>query len=61
MYDPTGTAAYYKCCEVLGIIPVSHFMRDLQQKESIISLKHHGLGPKGTKAITAALAVCKPI
>lgn len=56
-YDPTGGAAYRKCCKMLGIIPVSHLLRDLLNKETSISLRHHGLGPKGAKAVSAALAV----
>ena len=56
-YDPTGGAAYRKCCAMLGIVPVSHFLRNLQAKDSVISLRHHGLGPKGAKAIAVALTV----
>ncbi|CAI8015273.1 Leucine-rich repeat-containing protein 74A [Geodia barretti] len=55
-YDATGGAAYRKCCEILGIIPVSHLLRDLQNNVTSVSLRHHGLGPKGAKAVSAALA-----
>lgn len=57
VYDPTGGVAYHKCCEMLGIVPVSHFLRNLQDKDTAISLKYHGLGPKGAKAISVALTV----
>lgn len=56
-YDPTGAVAYHKCCEMLGIVPVSHFLHNLQAKDAIVSLRHHGLGPKGAKAIAVALTV----
>ena len=56
-YDPTGGVAYRKCCDMLGIVPVSHFLRNLQAKDTAICLKHHGLGPKGAKAIAVALTV----
>lgn len=56
-YDPTGGAAYRKCCDMLGIVPVSHFLHNLQEKDTAVSLQHHGLGPKGAKAIAVALTV----
>ena len=56
-YDPTGAAAYRKCCDMLGIVPVSHFLRNLHSRDAVVNLKHHGLGPKGAKAIAVALTV----
>ena len=56
-YDATGGAAYRKCCDMLGIVPVSHFLHNLQAKDTTICLRHHGLGPKGAKAIAVALTV----
>ena len=58
-YDATGGAAYRNCCEMLGIIPASHLLRDLQNNSTTVSLCHHGLGAKGAKAVAAALAVCE--
>lgn len=49
--------AYHKSCEMLGIVPVSHFLHNLQAKDAVVSLRHHGLGPKGAKAIAVALTV----
>ena len=56
-YDVTGGKAYTKSCEALGIIPATYFLRTIQAKEPNISMSHHGIGPKGAKAIAVALAV----
>ena len=56
-YDITGRDAYLTTCESLGIIPASYFVRKIQEKETNISLSHHGVGPKGAKAISVALTV----
>lgn len=53
----TGGKYYLKTCETLGIIPVSYFLRTIRAEESQINLCHHGVGPKGTKAIAVALTV----
>uniref|UniRef100_A0A670YC31 Leucine rich repeat containing 74A n=1 Tax=Pseudonaja textilis TaxID=8673 RepID=A0A670YC31_PSETE len=37
----------------VGVIPVSYFTRNME--EPVMNLNHHGLGPKGTKAIAIAL------
>uniref|UniRef100_A0A8C6YCL5 Leucine rich repeat containing 74A n=1 Tax=Naja naja TaxID=35670 RepID=A0A8C6YCL5_NAJNA len=37
----------------VGVIPVSYFIRNMEQP--VMNLNHHGLGPKGTKAIAIAL------
>ena len=56
-YDPTGCKDYFKICNALGIIPVSSFVKALREGKSEVLLKHHGLGPKGAKAIAVALMV----
>lgn len=56
-YDVTGGKAYTKACEALGIIPARYFLRMVQAKEPNISMAHHGVGSKGAKAISIALAV----
>jgi hypothetical protein len=40
---------------VVGVVPASYFIRNME--ESCMNLNHHGLGPKGTKAIAIALVV----
>ncbi|XP_063678129.1 leucine-rich repeat-containing protein 74B-like [Bolinopsis microptera] len=52
-YDTTGREVYVNQCKSLNIIPVSYFLRNMQGSE--IHMSHHGLGPKGTKAIALAL------
>ena len=51
----TGKKLYLQACEALGVVPVSAFLRNLQSAE--VDLRHHGIGPKGAKAIAIALAV----
>lgn len=56
-YDATGAKIYLESCETLGIIPASYFLRTLQAQEPQICMSHHGVGPKGAKAIAVALTV----
>ena len=56
-YDVTGSKTYTKSCEALGIIPATYFVRTVQAKEHNICMSHHGVGPKGAKAISVALTV----
>ena len=58
-FDPSGKKEYLKTCELLGIIPVSHFIRCLQAGDATIDLSHHNIGAKGTKALVPTLTVCK--
>ncbi|XP_012511602.1 PREDICTED: leucine-rich repeat-containing protein 74A [Propithecus coquereli] len=44
---------YLEACKLVGTVPVSYFIRNIE--ESYVNLNHHGLGPKGTKAIAIAL------
>ena len=54
-YDATGMKCYLAACEKVGVIPVSHFLRNLT--EPIVSLKYHGLGAMGAYALSRALIV----
>ncbi|CAH6846960.1 Lrrc74a [Phodopus roborovskii] len=44
---------YLEACKLLGVVPVSYFIRNME--EPYMNLNHHGLGPKGTKAIAITL------
>ncbi|KAK6478978.1 leucine-rich repeat-containing protein 74A, partial [Huso huso] len=44
---------YLQACEVVGVVPVSYFLRNLGNP--ILNLNHHGLGPLGAKAFAIAL------
>ncbi|XP_022103215.1 leucine-rich repeat-containing protein 74A-like isoform X2 [Acanthaster planci] len=52
-YDATGRRAYTQACKEIGVVPVSHFLRHITTNK--ISMKHHGLGPLGAKAIAIPL------
>ncbi|XP_064391440.1 leucine-rich repeat-containing protein 74B-like [Halichondria panicea] len=54
-YDVTGGKLYLHTCQTLGIIPASYVLRTIQAQETHLNLCHHGVGPKGTKAIAIAL------
>lgn len=56
-YDASGRNIYKEACRLNGVIPVSYFLRNITESELI--MKHHGLGPAGTKAIAIALVVSK--
>ncbi|XP_005390217.1 PREDICTED: leucine-rich repeat-containing protein 74A isoform X1 [Chinchilla lanigera] len=44
---------YLEACKLVGVVPVSYFIRNME--EPYMNLSHHGLGPMGTKAIAIAL------
>ncbi|XP_007530216.2 leucine-rich repeat-containing protein 74A isoform X2 [Erinaceus europaeus] len=44
---------YLEACRLVGVVPVSHFLRNMD--EAYVNLNHHGLGPNGIKAIAIAL------
>ncbi|XP_051004611.1 leucine-rich repeat-containing protein 74A [Acomys russatus] len=44
---------YLEACKLMGVVPASYFIRNME--ESCVNLNHHGLGPKGTKAIAITL------
>ncbi|XP_006864853.1 PREDICTED: uncharacterized protein C14orf166B homolog [Chrysochloris asiatica] len=53
-YFTTGQRELYlEACKLVGVVPVSYFIRNME--EPYMNLNHHGLGPKGTKAIAIAL------
>jgi hypothetical protein len=54
-YDVTGRTTYIQACKMSGVIPVSYFLRNLQNPE--VDMKHHGIGASGSKAIAIALVV----
>jgi hypothetical protein len=53
--DKTGEKKYLHICEETGVIPASHFLSHIQEKE--FCMKYHGLGPNGAKAIAWPLKV----
>ncbi|XP_046841002.1 leucine-rich repeat-containing protein 74B-like isoform X2 [Xenia sp. Carnegie-2017] len=52
-FDITGGTTYIQACQRNGVIPVSYFLRNLQNRE--VDMKHHGIGAHGCKAIAIAL------
>ncbi|XP_075782929.1 leucine-rich repeat-containing protein 74A isoform X1 [Pelodiscus sinensis] len=48
-----GEELYLEACKLVGVVPVSYFIRNME--EPYMNLNHHGLGPKGAKAIAIAL------
>ncbi|XP_075304767.1 leucine-rich repeat-containing protein 74A [Odontesthes bonariensis] len=44
---------YVQACTLVGVVPVSYFIRNLGSP--IMTLSHHGLGPLGCKALAIAL------
>ncbi len=41
-YDPTGQSSYREACKMLKVIPVSYFLRNMNQRE--LNMMHYGLG-----------------
>ncbi|XP_078480982.1 uncharacterized protein LOC100187037 isoform X1 [Ciona intestinalis] len=52
-YDTTGKTTYKVACKQFGVIPVSYFLRHMQDQDLV--MRHHGLGPAGAKAIAVSL------
>ncbi|XP_028396868.1 leucine-rich repeat-containing protein 74A-like [Dendronephthya gigantea] len=52
-YDLTGRTTYIQACKINGVIPVSFFLRNLQNPE--VDMKHHGIGAAGSKPIAITL------
>ncbi|XP_029981832.1 leucine-rich repeat-containing protein 74A [Sphaeramia orbicularis] len=44
---------YLQACKLVGVVPVSYFLRNLES--TTMNLSHHGLGPLGCKALSIAL------
>lgn len=57
--DMSTAEVYLQACKLVGVIPVSYFLRNLGC--ATINLNHHGLGPLGGKALAIALVVKKMI
>jgi len=51
--DMSCEELYEKSCQVLQVVASSYFLKNLKSEK--ISMKHHGLGPVGCKAIAAPL------
>ncbi|XP_064602827.1 leucine-rich repeat-containing protein 74B-like [Liolophura sinensis] len=52
-HDPTGRAQYRSVCDQLGVVPISYFIRHIT--EPTVTMRYHGLGPIGAKAIALVL------
>ncbi|XP_010903909.2 leucine-rich repeat-containing protein 74A isoform X3 [Esox lucius] len=52
-YDSTGQTWYVEACRMFNVVPVSYFLRHMQDTE--LAMMHHGLGPQGTKALAVPL------
>lgn len=46
---------YLRACKLIGVVPVSYFIRNLDC--TTMTLSHHGLGPLGCEALAIALTV----
>eukprot|EP00051_Salpingoeca_urceolata_P014000 m.177370 g.177370 ORF g.177370 m.177370 type:complete len:735 (+) comp17963_c1_seq2:410-2614(+) len=54
LFEPERLARRYdKECKRLGCVPVTYLKRHFG--DSVITMNHHGLGPKGTQAVAAVL------
>uniref|UniRef100_A0AAR2LRI7 Leucine rich repeat containing 74A n=1 Tax=Pygocentrus nattereri TaxID=42514 RepID=A0AAR2LRI7_PYGNA len=51
--DMSTAELYLQACKLVGVVPVSYFLRNLGC--TTINLNHHGLGPLGGKAMAIAL------
>ncbi|XP_058471808.1 leucine-rich repeat-containing protein 74A [Solea solea] len=51
--DASVAEVYLQACRLVGVVPVSYFIRNLDS--TTMSLTHHGLGPLGCKALAIAL------
>ncbi|XP_066428492.1 leucine-rich repeat-containing protein 74A [Eleutherodactylus coqui] len=49
----SGKDVYMQACHQVGVVPASHFLRHMNKTH--MDLKHHGLGPRGARALAAAL------
>uniref|UniRef100_A0A672NN70 Leucine rich repeat containing 74A n=1 Tax=Sinocyclocheilus grahami TaxID=75366 RepID=A0A672NN70_SINGR len=56
MKDLSTEELYLQGCQLVGVVPVRYFLRNLAESGSAtINLNHHGLGPLGAKALAIAL------
>ncbi|XP_043929404.1 leucine-rich repeat-containing protein 74A-like [Protopterus annectens] len=49
----SGAELYTEACKQLGVVPVTYFIRNIDSPH--MNLNHHGLGPKGARALAIAL------
>ena len=54
-YDHSGKTSYIEECKKLGVVPASYFLRHMHDRH--LSMRHHGLGAVGMKAIADSLTV----
>ncbi|KAK3085063.1 hypothetical protein FSP39_023665 [Pinctada imbricata] len=52
-YDHSGRTTYIEGCKKVGVVPASYFLRHMHDPK--LSMKHHGLGSHGMKAIAMSL------
>ncbi|XP_043924297.1 leucine-rich repeat-containing protein 74B isoform X2 [Protopterus annectens] len=52
-YDATGRTGYKEACKRYGVVPISYFLRHMQDSE--FTMMHRGLGPQDAKALSVAL------
>ncbi|XP_060085740.1 leucine-rich repeat-containing protein 74B-like [Ylistrum balloti] len=57
--DQTGERKYIHMCNETGVIPVSYFLKHIEDKE--FRMRFHGLGPLGAKAIAYPMKTNKKI
>ncbi|XP_077123644.1 leucine-rich repeat-containing protein 74A isoform X2 [Ranitomeya variabilis] len=48
-----GKHLYMQACHDVGVVPASYFLRHMYRTH--VDLKHHGLGPRGARALAAVL------
>lgn len=53
--DEVGDKKYIHICNEEGVIPVTYFLKHIQDSEFV--MRFHGLGPLGAKAIAFPLKV----
>ena len=54
-HDTSGKTDYLRACSDLGINPISYYLKHIQDTE--FTMKFHGLGLEGTKALSIPLEV----
>uniref|UniRef100_A0A8C5LNE5 Uncharacterized protein n=1 Tax=Leptobrachium leishanense TaxID=445787 RepID=A0A8C5LNE5_9ANUR len=52
-YDPTGKAKYLSACQFFGVVPVSYYLRHIQDSDLV--MRHRGLGLPAVKALALSL------
>ncbi|KAH9525763.1 hypothetical protein Btru_002300 [Bulinus truncatus] len=52
-YDHTGKTLYLDACKKFGVVPISYFLRHMN--DTSLSMKHHGLAGEGMRPIAISL------